>query len=328
MLCLEVEIPKDTLTRNLEPDLAKLSLTERPEMANFQVIYKGSYRDIELDVLFRLVCGLQPIDDQNQMNLDPEQRTYDTVHIMLHNISLKNREPKMFTFSIAEIMPESGGEWMSNNYFEVSDELHSRLDRLTGHTDVDFTNKDSIIRTGGPNKIPSKLRLFQLTPEGKIEEEKEVHVKITEVAVEKTSPVKVTDHHPKTPKKVVIKEETKQVEDGVIEEVYEEVHEDIPEPEPEPERKVFYTGAKGEAFRSFKPSAQLHEEDRKTIEKVREAGYIVPKYNILEDYKKLQQHFLDEEAEGFEEAKKLTKYAQIFAQPKKYTKAQAAAIFQ
>ena len=48
------------------------------------------------------------------------------------------------------------------------------------------------------------------------------------------------------------------------------------------------TGIDGESFHSFIPSAYLHEEDRKTIEKIRDAGYKIPKYNILEEYKQHQ----------------------------------------
>ena len=87
------------------------------------------------------------------------------------------------------------------------------------------------------------------------------------------------------------------------------------------------TGIDGESFHSFIPSAQLHEEDKKTIEKIRDAGYKIPKYNILEEYKQ-HQFFNDDEANEFDESAIISKYAQIFMRKSQYTKTQAAAIFQ
>ena len=134
---------------------------------NVKIIYKGSYRDEELNILYRLVCVIVPVDEEVQQRLEPEQRTYDTVQIILHNISKKNRDPKILTFSVGEIMPEAGGEWMANNYFELKDELYSRLQLLTGYIDKDFTDKDSIIKTGDSEKVVQTLQFFTTSPEAK-----------------------------------------------------------------------------------------------------------------------------------------------------------------
>ena len=93
---------------------------------NFVIVYKGSYRDEEINWLYRLVCSLIPNEESAQKQISDEYKTYETINITLHNISLKNRDPKVFTYSVAEILPDSGGEWMSSNYFELSDELHKR----------------------------------------------------------------------------------------------------------------------------------------------------------------------------------------------------------
>lgn len=94
------------------------------------------------------------------------------------------------------------------------------------------------------------------------------------------------------------------------------------------DRTGFVKGATGECFKSFTPNAILTEEDRKTIEKVREAGYKIPKYNVLQEYQVLRNHFMDDEAEQFEENKKISKYAEIFARESSLSRTQAAALFQ
>ena len=42
---------------------------------------------------------------------------------------------------------------------------------------------------------------------------------------------------------------------------------------------------------------------------MRDTGYVIPKYDILKDYKKLQKQFIDDEAEHFDE---ILKYTKIF----------------
>ena len=40
------------------------------------------------------------------------------------------------------MFPDLGGEWMSYNEIEIRNELQSRISKLTGHFDLDFTNSD------------------------------------------------------------------------------------------------------------------------------------------------------------------------------------------
>ena len=106
--------------------------------SEFKLVYQGSYREIEFDVLYRLVCGLGI-----NTNASRDQGSiFENVQIILHNISLKNREPKVFTYSILEMFPDLGGEWMSYNEIEIRNELQTRISKLTGHFDLDFTNSD------------------------------------------------------------------------------------------------------------------------------------------------------------------------------------------
>lgn len=104
------------------------------------IIYNGSYRDEELNILYRIVCGLVPVDEKAQQFLDPEQRTYEAVEVVLHSISRKNRDPKVYTYLVSEIITEAGGEWNSHNYHELNNEIKARLQNLTGYTDNDFTS--------------------------------------------------------------------------------------------------------------------------------------------------------------------------------------------
>jgi len=90
----------------------------------------------------------------------------------------------------------------------------------------------------------------------------------------------------------------------------------------------FIQGGSGECFKSFVPSYELKEEDCKIIEKVREAGYKVPKYSPIDDYLKLQQHLIDEQAQEFDDNRKISKYAKIWSKEAKMNQAQAVAFFQ
>ena len=90
----------------------------------------------------------------------------------------------------------------------------------------------------------------------------------------------------------------------------------------------FIQGGSGEGFKEFKPSAVLTDEDKKTMDKVRDAGYKVPKYDIIKEYQNLQKHFLDDEAQRFDENRKIAKYAKMSMTGSSKTPAQAAAVFQ
>ena len=120
-----------------------------------------------------------------------------------------------------------------------------------------------------------------------------------------------------------MREETKIDEEGEnSENSYE------PDSEYEIEHQQFIKEGSGQDSKSFKPNAVLTIEDKKTIEKVRDAEYVIPKCDILKDDNKLQKHFLDEEAEHFDENKKISKYAKIFMRQISMTPTQAAVIFQ
>jgi len=120
-----------------------------------------------------------------------------------------------------------------------------------------------------------------------------------------------------------LREETKIDEEGEnSENSYE------PDSESEIEHQQFIKEGSGQDSKSFKPNAVLTIEDKKTIEKVRDAGYVIPKCDIPKDDNKLQKHFLDEEAEHFDENKKISKYAKIFMRQISMTPTQAAVIFQ
>ena len=89
------------------------------------------------------------------------------MQIILHNISLKNRNPKVYTYSLTEIFPDLGGEWMSYNETEISNELKARIELLTGHTDVDFTNKDCLIleqRDGKSIESEEGIQFYEMNP--------------------------------------------------------------------------------------------------------------------------------------------------------------------
>ena len=143
-----------------------------------------------------------------------------------------------------------------------------------------------------------------------IQEEKDVVVDNEVVKKEDTSKAKIKEE---TKDQKVEKKEKNEQKESNIDDLYESMSS--------------ITGLDGESFHSFIPSAQIHEEDRKTIEKVRDAGYKIPKYNIIEEYKQLQL-FNDDEADEFDQNTKITKYAQIFMRKSQYTPAQAAGIFQ
>lgn len=217
---------------------------------------------------------------------------------------------------------------------------------LTGHTDEDFEKPNWVIRT----KISANEKLEQIrfinfgdqqddpeTPKAPVKQEpEEVKTRTLEIYNEEVNETLKSDQVPKETQKdsdsrskensisitqqpvipdsvnnsKVVAEETKEPN---VDELYESMSS--------------ISGIGGEVFHSFVPSAQLHEEDRKTVEKVRDAGYKIPKYNILEDYTKLRI-FNDDEADEFDENAKIVKYSQIFMRKSQYTKAQAAAIFQ
>ncbi|CAI2361096.1 unnamed protein product [Moneuplotes crassus] len=311
-------------TKNLSAKLNKSAMGNIPEMGDldrldskgFKQIYQGSYRDIELDVLYRLVCGLAQSDISE---FEEEKKEYEIVKIILHNVSMKNRVPKEYVYEASELFPDLLGEWMSYNEVEMSNELRARLERLVGHTDIDFTNKDAIIKTHTNSKPEESNQIIFMNMNDAAPEQSKANDK---------------DHNEERKvrlmNKATFQDKLKRSEfgpkegkhnNGDISESYEASDDSDREPQ-------FIEGVGNAGFKEFKPDAVLTDEDRKIKDKVRDAGYKIPKYDIIRDYKKMQKHFLDDEATHFDENKKIAKYAQIFMKASSFTPAQAAALFQ
>ena len=121
----EIKIIDDQ--KEVKPVQVKREIAEIHELdRDFAVVHKENYRDEEINSLYWLVWSLVPSEEDAKKKIAMEYKTYETVKITLFNISKKNKDPKVFTYSVSEILPDSGGEWMTNNYFELSDELHKR----------------------------------------------------------------------------------------------------------------------------------------------------------------------------------------------------------
>ena len=148
------------------------------------VIYKGSYRDKKLGILYRMVVSLIPAEDSRQDAIQAEMMTYDNIQVVLQPVNSKecqlcHSQPKrkellVFSYDAAEIMPESGGEWMSNNFNELSHEVKRRLTMniLSGEIEKDFESKTCVLRTGVADKnsnITDQIEFFEINESGQVQ---------------------------------------------------------------------------------------------------------------------------------------------------------------
>ena len=120
-----------------------------------------------------------------------------------------------------------------------------------------------------------------------------------------------------------IQEDTK-TKDALSEEISESFGEEEESESSEELQPMMMAGKGGQWFKSFVPNAEVQEEDSKKIEKVRDAGYTVPKVNIIESYQKLREHFISKRAEEAEESRRHSEMIK-FQKPKpRYSEDEAA----
>jgi hypothetical protein len=245
-------------------------------------------------------------------------------------------------------MPESGGEWNQHNYMELSHEVKHRISILFGDIDKDFGNRDCVLRSGVGKHDYEKIQFFTTSPEHQGEEihdEHDLEAEVEHDGFENESD-EIEEQQIRQPKKKITVKRNKKLESNQEKKVkfshqretvfiYDTKQQDsdqfqedqASESDHVSDNEGFIHGGSGKYFKSFVPTAELQEEDQKTIEKVREAGYKVPKFDVLDNYMKLQQHFIDGQAQEFDDNKMVSKYAKIFSQGPKMNKTQAAAFF-